>query len=284
MVHNLALSGGGVHVMAFIGSLRVMEERGLLRNVKQVVGASAGSLLALMLALGFEVADIGSFVREKLMNEKSFKISLKNAWKLTQTFGLDEGENIAEMIAAIFEKMRVDPDITFIELAKLTGKNLVVTVANVNRERVEFMSVDTTPELRVRTAIRASTSIPVLYQPVLYKEEYYVDSLFFNNFPMEFFKGWSVEKHTVGLNVVVRKTEIRTIWDFFRNLFHGTVHSRVDMEHEMICEVDCTEITNFDVRKMRFDLTPANFERLFALGESAAERFCDRMRLNSQTA
>ena len=284
MVHNLALSGGGAHVMAFIGCIRVMEERGLLQNIKEFVGASAGSLLALMLTLGFDAEEIREFVRANLTNEKSLKISLKDAWKITKTFGFDDGENIIELIHLILDQKKRDRTITFIELAKLTGKNLVITVANVNRESVEFMCVDNTPDLDVCTAIRASTSVPILYQPVLYKEEYYVDSLFFNNFPIDFFKRWSTEKHTIGLNIVMRKTSVNSIWDFFRNLFHGTVHARTAGDHEMVCEVDCSELPNFDVRNMRFDLSLSNFERLLALGEEATEQFCRRRELSSQTS
>lgn len=284
MVHNLALSGGGAHVMAFIGCLQVMEGRGLLQNIKEFVGASAGSLLALMLTLGFDTAEIREFVRANLTNEKSLKISLKDAWKITKTFGFDDGENIVELIHLIFDQKQMDRAVTFIELAKVTGKNLVITVANVNRESVEFMCVDNTPELDVCTAIRASTSVPILYQPVLYKEEYYVDSLFFNNFPIDFFKRWSTEKHTIGLNIVMRKRTVNSIWDFFRNLFHGTVHARSAADHEMVCEVDCSDLPNFDVRNMRFDLSLNNFERLLALGEKVAEEFCRRRELSSQTS
>lgn len=271
--------------MAFIGCLRVMEGRGYLQNIKEFVGASAGSLLALMLTLGFDTEEIQEFVRANLTNENSLKISLKDAWKITKTFGFDDGESIVELINLIFDRKRMDRAITFIELAKVTGKNLVITVANVSRESVEFMCVDNTPELDVRTAIRASTSVPILYQPVLYKEEYYVDSLFFNNFPIDFFKRWSTEKHTVGLNIMMRKRNVNSIWDFFRNLFHGTVHAREAADHEMVCEVDCSDVPNFDVRNMRFDLSLNNFERLLILGEEAAEDFCRRREeLSSQTS
>lgn len=277
MVHNLALSGGGAHVMAFVGSLRVMEERGLLKEVTEVVGASAGSLLALMLVLGFDVEEIRAFIRKSFTNENGLRISLKDTWKITQTFGIDDGESVFELVHAILEHKKVDRDITFIDLAKLTGKNLVIAVGNVNKERVEFMSVDSVPTMAISKAIRACTSVPVLYQPVIHNDEYYVDSLFFNNFPIDFFKEWNVKHHTIGLNIVVRKEKIGSLWDYFRNLFQGTVrHSHVDSQHHMVCEVDCTEFPNFDVRNMRFDLSDDNLERLQAAGERSAEKFCDQ--------
>lgn len=276
MVHNLALSGGGAHVMAFVGCLKVMEERALLKDVKEFVGASAGSLLALMLVLGFDVREIQEFVRTHLDNERGLRISLKDTWKLTQTFGIDDGRSIVEFVHDILEYKKADREITFIDLAKLTGKNLVVAVANVNKERVEFMSVDTVPTMPVNKAIRASTSVPILYQPVLHNEQYYVDSLFFNNFPIDFFKEWSVKNHTIGLNIVVRKDKILSLWDYFRNLFHGTVHSHTDTQHDMVCEVDCTEFPNFDVRNIRFDLSASNLEKLQEAGERSAKEFCDR--------
>ena len=48
---NLIFEGGGVKGIAYSGALAVLEQRGILRRIKRVGGASAGAINASLLAL-----------------------------------------------------------------------------------------------------------------------------------------------------------------------------------------------------------------------------------------
>ena len=56
---------------------------------------------------------------------------------------------------------------------------------------MEYCHVNTTPNLPIKYAIRASMSLPILWTPMqLFGDEKYVDGGVFNNFPIKAFDGW----------------------------------------------------------------------------------------------
>ena len=58
---NLVFEGGGVKGIAYVGTMEVLEDRGILQNIDRVGGTSAGAINAVLTALNFsndEVSDI----------------------------------------------------------------------------------------------------------------------------------------------------------------------------------------------------------------------------------
>ena len=55
---NLVFEGGGVKGLAFCGALKVLEERGIITDVKGLAGSSAGAITAGLLACGYTSDEI----------------------------------------------------------------------------------------------------------------------------------------------------------------------------------------------------------------------------------
>ncbi|VFS56685.1 Patatin-like phospholipase [Leminorella grimontii] len=53
---NLVFEGGGVKGIAYVGALEVLEEEGILDNVKNVAGSSVGAIAAVLVGLGYKNA------------------------------------------------------------------------------------------------------------------------------------------------------------------------------------------------------------------------------------
>ena len=49
MIENLLIGSGGTLGFYFIGCLKVLEKKGLLSNIKNILGISVGSLIGLMI-------------------------------------------------------------------------------------------------------------------------------------------------------------------------------------------------------------------------------------------
>ena len=85
---NLALEGGGVWGIAYAGAVEELEKAGVLGGIKRVAGTSAGSIVALLLALGFDSNDISKIVAQldftKFMDHHSIK-------QLFSNYGLYQG-------------------------------------------------------------------------------------------------------------------------------------------------------------------------------------------------
>jgi len=52
---NLIFEGGGVKGIAYVGAMQVLEQRGILKDIRRAGGTSAGAINALLFALGFDI-------------------------------------------------------------------------------------------------------------------------------------------------------------------------------------------------------------------------------------
>jgi predicted acylesterase/phospholipase RssA len=204
MIKNIVISGGSVRSLAVIGCLQYISAYGdgdngtgatsnasLLEQVVNIVGTSAGSVLALMIALGYSPSEMRASMRELMVGKGYHKLAFDDLLDLRMfdSFGLDSGAGvdafIHEIIAAKWVNRGTNPDnVTFLDLAKRTGKNLVVCVANVSKQRSEYLCVDSTPNMPVAIAIRMSVSLPILFAPVKYNGELYVDGALYESLPI----------------------------------------------------------------------------------------------------
>lgn len=174
----------------------------MTEGLKNFVGTSAGSIICFMMVLGYKAAHIIAFLKEHLQDPAINTLDMNQVFDIITEYGLSDGENIAElMMRALHHKTRLR-DISFMELAKLTGKNLVVCASNLSRECEAFFCVDSTPEMSVLLAIRASCAIPFVFRPVIIKDDYYVDGALYNNFPMSYFKESHQLRDIIGINII----------------------------------------------------------------------------------
>ena len=73
-------------------------------------------------------------------------------------------------------------DITFIELYNITKKNLSMIGTNYTKGTEVCFNHINYPTLSVIKAIRISISVPLLFTPVLYNNDYYVDGAIYLHF------------------------------------------------------------------------------------------------------
>ena len=147
---GLALGGGAARGFAHIGVIQALEEAGI--KVDLVVGTSAGSLVAALLASGMSAADLASLALT--MDESTL-----TDWSYPGR-GLIRGEALARFVrqhtvAANIEQLKMPLGIVATDLATGAG--------------VLFQRGD------VGAAVRASSAVPAVFQPVKISEREYVD-------------------------------------------------------------------------------------------------------------
>ena len=180
----LVFSGGGAAAAVFIGAVRYLEHTGdLPGSARTFVGTSAGAIVALMCALGWGAAEMMEWVLRCL--PQLAELDVEGVLELPARLGIDDG---ARLEAALRGALPAEwgGRATFLELAKRTGRHLVVCASNVTRAAPEYLSVETAPDLDVVCAVRMSTAIPIVYAPVLYRGDLYVDGALFENLPTGF--------------------------------------------------------------------------------------------------
>eukprot|EP00058_Branchiostoma_floridae_P009056 XP_002594544.1 hypothetical protein BRAFLDRAFT_104465 [Branchiostoma floridae] len=200
---NLVVEGGGARGVAYIGSLRVLESTGIIKNIKRVAGVSAGSMLATFVALGLrsaEVAEVTGLDLSEIAAEGGFLQTLKKPFNLYWRYGWETGTSVNTWFGGIVERFTRqgdqpgNPDLTFKQLHKMRGIELCIMATNLTQMTPEYFHVKTTPDLPICKAVRMSMSIPGLFQPVLTDyhgdEAFYVDGGVICNYPLHCFDGW----------------------------------------------------------------------------------------------
>ena len=188
--------GGGAKGVIYAGSIRALDELGILPYVKRAAAASAGCAPALFTCLGLDASQIEEETNK--LNMKEFfdgyegpipffgqYFLARNAFK---HLGMHPCKKGLDYFGDILEKYGGDRDLTFKQLHNNFGRELCIAVSNVSRHQAEYCHVNTTPDMPIRKAIRASMSLPFLWEPVELNDvagEKYVDGGLFTNFPLK---------------------------------------------------------------------------------------------------
>lgn len=194
--HTVVFSGGAVKAVAFVGCVRYMEQTGLLASVCKFVGSSAGAIAAFMLALGMDAEEMEHWLTQRLTAVGVNRIDVDGVLGLYENMGIDSGGRLEAFLRDMLRAKLNRRNVTFMEFAKITGQDLVICASNLTRARPEYFSVDTSPDLSVLTALRASTCIPVLFTPVKVADMLYVDGGMFENLPTGAIEGGTIEPGT----------------------------------------------------------------------------------------
>jgi NTE family protein len=205
---NLALEGGGVRGIAYAGAFKVLEQRGILQQIENVAGTSAGAIAGLMISIGYNAAEIDSIMMSlpyQKFNDGKGGI-LGKYRRVKRKFGVYNGDTFDEWLEAMLLAKTGNANLTFAELhqMKLNNniyKDLYCTGTNISRQRLEVFSYKKTPNFSIATAVRISGGIPIYFTPIslddslrkIDKEDtstyinYYVDGGMLCNYPISMF-------------------------------------------------------------------------------------------------
>ena len=179
MIDTLCFSSGGFQGLLFISSLKCLVDNNYidLNKITTYVGTSIGAVVSFLLIIGYTPEELYIFFKNYNFKNLELKFDLLLLEKNLENFGLDSCDTFIELITFLFEKktkLKLS-NITLKEFYILTKKNFIINATNFNKGTEAILNHKTTPDVLVWQAIRMSISIPIIYTPVLYKNEYYVD-------------------------------------------------------------------------------------------------------------
>ena len=155
MYNSIALSGGGGKGAYQIGVMKAMAETGALRHIKFISGTSVGALNAVLFAIGD--VELAESIWLKFVNPS---VMIKN---------ID------------FQRYEISRDalktmIRFIGLNRLKDTPLVYAYAhNLRLNKPEPFLLNGRSEADITTILLASSAIPVVYSPVEFESDKYID-------------------------------------------------------------------------------------------------------------
>ncbi|MDQ7018527.1 MAG: patatin-like phospholipase family protein [Robiginitomaculum sp.] len=178
---GLVLSGGGARSYAHIGAIRALREAGI--PIDFTGGTSMGAIIAAGLALGWDddymeknICD--AFVHSNPLNDYTLPV-----------VALTRGRKVNRRLERFFGDIRIE-NLTIPYFC--VSSNLGNGCASIHREGL------------LRTALRASISLPGILPPVVIKGDVHVDGAVVNNFPADVM-GHLHRGLTVGVDVARQK-------------------------------------------------------------------------------
>lgn len=195
-IENLVFEGGGVKGTAYAGALEVLEARGVLDTVRRVAGTSAGSITALLVALGYDAEETRGIVLAldyERFREGGF---FHDVERLFDRYGWYEGAYATCLFECLVERKLGSRDATFADLHARTAadprfKDLYVVATNLDRnDWVVFSHEDPRfRDLPLAAGVRASMSIPLYFTAQRIAGETFVDGGVVHNYPIDVFSG-----------------------------------------------------------------------------------------------
>lgn len=170
---NLAFAGSGQLYPAFVGALMCLKDRGY--SISEISGTSGGAIIAAAVASGIDPGgELISIIKATLpTRNKLFDFSLRS---LLFRWGLIKGKKIEERFSKYFCKTLSECRIP-----------VYITASNITARRVRVFSSATDPGFLTSKAVRASISLPFIFEPVIIDEDIYVDGGWMMNLPCDVF-------------------------------------------------------------------------------------------------
>jgi NTE family protein len=197
---NLIFEGGGVKGIAYLGALSVLENKGILQDIKRVGGTSAGAIVALLLALDYSLLDI-----KKILWSMNFERFLDSTWgvirnteRLLKEFGWYKGDYFRNWISDLVEQKTGSRLTTFRELDNLKlSRQLYLIGTNLSTGFAEIFSHKHSPDMTLVEGVRISMSIPLFFTAVRNSNnDVCVDGGALENYPIKLFDRRSyIDRH-----------------------------------------------------------------------------------------
>ena len=180
---TLLFDGSDFNCLSFAGVLNELQKYNLLKNIKKYIGIGIGSIFAYLLAIGYSVVEINEIILNT--NFDNFIINnideIRDFYYLLDNYGYSDGELFHKWIEKLTIGKFSNINITFQELHNLLNVKLLLVGTNLTKMKIIYFSHETTPNMKIKDALRISVNIPFIFKPIIWNNDIYVDGSLLDN-------------------------------------------------------------------------------------------------------
>lgn len=211
IIDTLVFSGSSTKASIFVGVLRALFKQNIitpsLEGINHIICCSISMLLSVYLLLEIDISIIecclmtGKF--ENILNMDNLHIN-----NLFDSYGLFDNEILCSLIKNLLKEKFNKDDITLQELYDIKPILLSVKCINISKSCAEYINKDTNPNLSISKLLKMTTCIPLMFSPVIYNDDYYIDGGLTGSYPVEFVSGnylgvWVKEQNDNKINNII---------------------------------------------------------------------------------
>ncbi len=239
---GIVLSGGGTRGFAHLGVLKALEESNIKPDI--ISSVSAGSVIGSLYADGKSPEEIlEALTSKKLLTYLEITIPKTGLVKMSG-----------------FEKTLKK----LLKAEKFEDLSIPLKVFAVNMNTAEYTCFDSGP---LAIAVKASSSIPIIFQPVEINNELFTDGGLINNFPVEALEGKCKRIIGVNVNPLGIKRNLDNLKIIAERTFQINIRSHtLDRKHKCDLFIEPEGLDDYGL----IDLSGAN--EVFDLGYKTAKK------------
>jgi len=184
-INTLILPACGQNSLYVLGALKVLREAEYWHheNIEEIFATSSGTLLGMFVLLNIDFELIKQYFvcrpwQNLIPGKRDFMYNLFGS-------GVLKRDMFSKVFEPLFKMCDMEIDITMGELYKRTNIKFNIFVTNLDEFALEKISHESHPNIPVLDAIYMSACIPVLFEPITYKNKYYIDGAIFNGNPQD---------------------------------------------------------------------------------------------------
>lgn len=187
-IKHLVISGGGIQGFTFWGMLRECIKHNVINynNIETITSTSAGSFLAVILALKYDTNVIDDYFIKRPWHQ-TIPLGVYEYIESFNKCGIFDRTVIITIMKPIFGGRNISLDITlkeFYEFSKIECNFLCTIASNLNPI---LMNHNNFPDAKLIDIVYSSGSIPVIFQPIEIQNVHYIDGGINSNYPIDFF-------------------------------------------------------------------------------------------------
>jgi predicted acylesterase/phospholipase RssA len=184
MFRTLVLSAGNLHGIVFVGAMDVLERAGCLKSLTTIVGSSAGAVIGTAIAIGYNSRELMELFMPLVCVRGLPCIGPGAVHGLASKLGASDSGFVRGVMSDMLAK-KIRPQVTFEELRTLRGIDLRICVSNVTSGAAQILSSSSHPNMPVVDALVMTTAIPLLFRPVIYEGQMFIDGGVYNHLPTD---------------------------------------------------------------------------------------------------
>ena len=265
---GIALAGGGLKGVAYIGALKALEELGI--KIDYISGTSSGSMAASLYAMGCAPEEMKEIIYESYKN--LVKIPKKPIISSVGTYitkkqltleGLISGERVENLIQNAAKERNYD------NIKEIKMPLAITTVDTISTKECIFLSrdynlknndIDYIYDISIGKAVRSSMAFPGIFTTSKFKNYNFIDGGTKDNLPIKVLKDMGADV-TIGLSfklddydtenqnilsILLRTVDIFSLKDVLNAQKEASIAIEIDAKGTSLMEIDnideCIEI------------------------------------------
>lgn len=186
-IKHLVISGGGPSMLQYMSAIQHLNENNIvdLNCIESIYGTSAGSMVAVLLALKYDWETLNDYIIQRPWHEL-FHFKINYIFDAYKKRGIYSKNIIEKAFKPLLDAKDISIDVTLKDFYEYSKIEIHFFSFEINQFKTEDISYLTHPNISLIDAVIMSSSIPLLFTPVIIENKCYIDGGVCANYPLKY--------------------------------------------------------------------------------------------------